>query len=474
MERRVKVLYHRARLIGESPSGKASVFGADIRWFESILPSHAARLRGRSSCNGYLSPMPLLLGILIPVALLLAYVVWVKSRRRPLRYVTDRSVDAMDLARSFAALTWGHLIDGNSVEIIQNSAFFGSLLEDIASATDSVHLETFLWRDGAVSDRVSAALAVAAERGIEVRVLVDQRGAKQTSPAVWARLRNAGCNFRVYHRARFREFAWYNHRDHRKIAVIDGRIGYTFGHGIADMWGGSPEEPAGWRDTAARFQGPVVNALQSGFFENWTRTTAEAVATPRYFPRLERAGNIAVHVAFVSPRETPSAVQRLYYLAIASAREEIILQNPYFLPDRQALALFEDAVKRGVRVRIMLPTAATSDFAIVQHASHYYYGPLLRLGVEVFEYEKCGLHQKVMIIDGAWFTIGSTNFDPRSFRINDEITVGVHDRSIAQDLRRCFELDAQSAHLWTLAEWNGRDFAHRVKDRASSLVKRQL
>jgi cardiolipin synthase len=418
--------------------------------------------------------MRLFLGVLIPVALLLAYIVWVKSRRRPLRYIVDRTGDASDLARALAALTWGHLIDGNTVEIIQNSTFFDSLLQDIASATDSVHLETFLWRDGAVSDRVTEGLVAAAERGIEVRVLVDQRGAKQTSPSVWARLKAAGCNFRVYHRARFSEFAWYNHRDHRKIAVIDGRVGYTFGHGIADMWGGAPDAPAGWRDTAARFEGPVVNALQSGFFENWTRTTGEAVASTRYFPDLRPAGKIPVHVAFVAPRETPSAVQRLYYFAIASAREEIVLQNPYFLPDRQALALFASAVRRGVRVRIMLPTAATSDFAIVQHASHHFYGPLLRLGVEVYEYEKSGLHQKIMVIDRSWCTIGSTNFDPRSFRINDEVTVAIHDAGVANQLRRCFDVDAESAHVWTLDEWHARDFMHRVKDRCSALVKRQL
>ena len=353
-----------------------------------------------------MSPMRFVLGALIPVALLLAYVVWVKSRRRPLRYIVDRKEDARSLASAFAALTWGHVVQGNAVRIIQDSSFFVALLDDVARATETVHLETFLWRDGAVSDRVTDALTAAAQRGIEVRVLVDQRGAKQTSPAVSARLRSAGCDFRVYHRARFREFAWYNHRDHRKIAVIDGRIGYTFGHGVADMWGGTPEHPSGWRDTAARFEGPIVNVLQSGFFENWTRTTGEALAGSRYFPQIPCAGKTPVHVAFVSPRETPSAVQRLYYLAIASAREEIVIQNPYFLPDRQALALFEAAVKRGVRVRIMLPTAATSDFAIVQHASHHYYGPLLRLGVEVFEYQKSGLHQKIMIIDGSWCTIG--------------------------------------------------------------------
>ena len=418
--------------------------------------------------------MRVLLGILIPVALLLAYVVWVKSRRRPLRYIVDRTDDAAALAPAIAALTWGSLVDGNAVSIIQNSTFFDSLLEDVANATDSVHLETFLWRDGAVSDRVSEALAAAAQRGIKVRVLVDQRGAKQTSPLVWARIRAAGVNFRVFHRMRFREFAWYNHRDHRKIAVIDGRIGYTFGHGIADMWGGSREQPHGWRDTAARFEGPVVNALQSGFFENWTRTTGEALAAARYFPRLPRAGNVPVHVAFVSPRETPSAVQRLYYLAIASAREEIVIQNPYFLPDRHALGLFEAAVRRGVRVKIMLPTAATSDFAIVQHASHYYYGALLRLGIEVMEYEKSGLHQKIMIIDRTWSTVGSTNFDPRSFRINDEVTVAIYDRAVAANLRSCFEEDAQSTHRWTLAQWQARSASHQVRDRFAAVLKRQL
>ena len=409
---------------------------------------------------------------LIPVVLLLAYVVWVKSRRRPLRYIVDHSADAATLAPAIAALTWGQLTPGNAVNIIQNHGFFDSVLEDIAHATESVHLETFLWRDGAVSDRFEEALTAAAQRGVEVRVLVDQRGAKQASPAIWARLRHAGCDFRVYHRMRFQEFAWYNHRDHRKIAVIDGRVAYTFGHGIADMWGISAEKP-GWRDTAVRLQGPVVNALQSGFFENWTRTTGEALAGARYFPQLERAGNVPVHVAFVSPRETPSAVQRLYYLAIASAREEIVVQNPYFLPDRQALALFEAAVKRGVRVRIMLPTAASNDFSIIQHASHYFYGPLLRLGIEVSEYTK-GMHQKVMIIDRSWCTVGSTNFDPRSFRINDEITVAIHDKRVAEDLLRCFEEDAQWTQRWTLEQWNGRSVGHQMRDRLSALVKRQL
>ena len=414
-----------------------------------------------------------LLALLAPITLLLAYVVWGKSRRKRVRFNVPQT-DLTSLVRSFAAFTWGHVSEGNRVDIVQNSGFFDALLHDVAAARHHVHLETFLWANSQISDRIEAAFTEAARRGIEVRVLVDQRGAKQTDPRVWRRMRDGGVDFRVYHRMRFGEFARYNHRDHRKIAVIDGRIGYTFGHGIADMWGGTPDEPTGWRDTGARFEGPVVNDLQAAFFDNWVKTRGEAIAGDAYFPRLATAGDTPLHVTYARPPETTSGVQRLYYLAIAAARREIVLQNPYFLPDRQALQLFADAVRRGVSISIMLPTSATSDFAIVQHASHYYYGALLAMGVRVYEHTRCGLHQKVMIVDREWSSLGSTNFDPRSFRLNEEITVGIHDRRVAEELYAAFENDIKGSELWTLEGWNARDLRHRVVDRLSALAKRQL
>ena len=300
-------------------------------------------------------------------------------------------------------------------------------------------------------------------------MLVDHRGAKTTSPAVWATLRESGVDFRVYHRARLREIGFYNNRDHRKIAVVDGRVGFVFGHGIGDMWGGKHD---GWRDTAARLEGPVVRELQAAFLENWTKVTRRAHAGPAYFPHLDTAGTIAMHVAWAAPTETLTAVQRLYYLAIAAARSEIILQNPYFIPDRHALRLYADAVRRGVRVRLMLPTSGTSDFPIVQHASHYYYGPLLEAGATIYEYTRAGLHQKVMIVDREWCTIGSTNFDPRSFRINDEISVAIYDRGVAEELVRAFEEDMRFAEEWTVSRWNARTCS--VRDWVSVLAKRQL
>ncbi|MCU1350061.1 MAG: cardiolipin synthetase [Acidobacteria bacterium] len=416
----------------------------------------------------------LIIVLLVPLAALLGYALWSRTRRSRVYFAIPPGSDLDSLMRPMAALTWGRLTEGNGVTIVQNNGFFDALLDDVAKAAHSIHLETFLWHDGATSERVTEALAARGRDGIEVRVLVDQRGAKQTSPEVAAQLRAAGCQFRVYHRMRFREFGWYNHRDHRKIAVIDGRIGYTFGHGIADMWGGTPEEPSGWRDTAARFEGPVVNELQTAFFDNWTKVTSEAIGDARYFPPLEPAGETPAHVAYLAPRETASAVQRLYYFAIAAAREEIILQNPYFLPDRQAMRLFAEARRRGVVVSIMLPTASTSDFAIVQHASHRFYGPLLAMGARVWEHTRSGLHQKVMIVDRQWCSIGSANFDPRSFRLNDEITVAMCDRAVAAELLRAFQEDLTGAEEWTLAAWNVRTWRHRMQDRLSALAKRQL
>jgi cardiolipin synthase len=425
-------------------------------------------------CNGTSCLWVSIIVLLALTAALLGYVVWGKSRRRHVDLVLPANAEISDLMPSFAALTWSRVIDGNRVEVIQNSAFFDALLRDVVEAKHHIHLETFLWRDGAVSDRVAEALSARAREGIEVRVVVDQRGAKQTDPVVWAAMERSGVDFRVYHRARFREFAMYNHRDHRKIAVVDGRVAYTFGHGIADMWGGSHEQPTGWRDTAARITGPAVGEMQAAFFDNWGRAAGSIPSGVRYFPPLERAGSTPLHIAFVAQRETTTAVQRLYYFAIAAARREIILQNPYFLPDSHALFLFRAARQRGVDVSIMLPTADTSDFAIVQHASHYFYGPLLEIGVRVFEYTRSGLHQKVMIVDGVWCSIGSTNFDPRSFRINDEITVAICDSDIAAELRRAFDEDVKGAEEWTLERWKSRTMRHRAKDFVSRLAKREL
>lgn len=414
----------------------------------------------------------------LAVAAVISFVLWSRGRKRNVHFEVPPGLDAAARMRAIAALTWGRVLEGNAVRLVQDAGFFAEVIADIGRAAHHVHLETFLWMDGDVSDRVVTALSDAARRGVEVRVLVDQRGGKTTSHEVWRKLREAGVDFRVYHRARLGELGWYNNRDHRKIVVIDGRIGYTFGHGVADMWGppkrARNQNIGGWRDTAARLEGPVVGELQTAFFENWVKVNRRAVLHAAYFPALDAAGTIPMHVAWAAPPESASAVQRLYYLAIASAQHELILQNPYFIPTRHAVQLFAEAAARGVKVSLMLPTSGTSDFPIVQHASHYYYGPLLRAGATIYEYVRSGIHQKVLVVDRQWCTIGSTNFDPRSFRINDEITVAIHDAAVAEELAAAFEADISGAEIWTLQRWNERSWGHRLRDRASVLVKRQL
>ena len=404
---------------------------------------------------------------------LLAYFVWGKSRRGSVEVVLPRDGTIESLFPSMAALTWGRVIEGNRAQVLQDRAFFNSLLDDVKVAQHHIHIETFLWRDGMVSERFAQALAAKARDGVAVRLLVDQRGAAQTNSKVWDLIREAGGEVRVFHRARFHEFAWYNHRDHRKIAVFDGTSAYTFGHGIADMWGGSREHPVGWRDTAVKLEGPIVAEMQAAFFDNWVRTAGVAPAGNGYFPKLEPAGHTPMHVAYISPKETISAVQRLYYLAIAAARREIILQNPYFLPDRYAVRLFAEAAKRGVAITLLMPIAAESDFSIVQHASHYHYGRLLEHGIKVFEYTR-GMHQKVMIVDDVWCSIGSANFDPRSFRINDEITVSICDAEIAAELKRTFYEDLQYTEEWTLERWQRRSLVHTAWDRFAAIWKREM
>ena len=404
---------------------------------------------------------------------LLAYVVWGKSRRRPVVIQLPPDGDIESLFPSMAALTWGRVVEGNRVTVVQDSSFFNALLDEIIGAQHQVHIETFLWHDGMVSERIASALAVKPGEGVAVRLLVDQRGAIETDPRLWATLRDAGCDARVFHRARFGEFAFYNHRDHRKIVVIDGRVAYTFGHGIADMWGGTRENPVGWRDTAIKIEGPAVAEMQTAFFDNWTRSAGIVPAGEHYFPLLERAGRTPLHVAYLAPRETVSAVQRLYFFAIAAAKRELILQNPYFLPNRQALRLFADAAKRGVSITLMTPTAAESDFSIVQHASHFHYGPLLEHGIRVFEYTR-GMHQKVIMVDGVWCAIGSANFDPRSFKLNDEIMVSMCDANIVAQLRETFDHDLQYTEEWTLQRWNARTAKHKVWDRFAASLKREL
>jgi cardiolipin synthase len=408
------------------------------------------------------------------VIVLLLVVIWsIKRHREPrLRILSDAPL--AELLPSLAGLTHATIVEGNSVELLENGAFFDALLREMDAASRSLHFETYLWEEGVLSRRVTAALAARARAGVEVRVLVDASGGNRMGEAAPRELRAAGCRLQLYHPRRLRNLGLQNERDHRKLAIIDGRVAFLGGHCVKDNWLGDAQDPEHFRDISARLRGPAVQALQSTFSENWVEESGELFTGDGVFPALEKQGETAVHIARVKPMGSASAVKILYHLILCMARERLYIQNFYFLPAPAAIRALGRAVARGVDVRVMVPAAKASDMPLVQHAAHHSFGELLASGVRLFEYQPTLLHQKVMTADGIWCAIGSSNFDDRSLEINDEITAGFRDAALARrmegifhrDMRECVELDA--------ARWRRRSLGHRLRDGASHLLKYQL
>ena len=411
----------------------------------------------------------------VPVIGGLLLLLWTTNRRRikpTFELSGDGSIDVM--VPSLIGLTEGAIDPGNRVEILQNGRYFDRLLDDIAAARVSIHIESYIWWKGDICVRLADALAARARDGVEVRLLLDYSGSSRMDKELMRTMKEAGCKVHQFHPLRVSNIGVMNNRTHRKIAVFDGRVAYVGGHGIAEEWTGNAEDREHWRDTFVRMEGPVANTVQGCFCENWIEETGEVPAGERYYPKLEKCGDSDAHVAYTSPHGSISSVQMLYYLAISSAHDELLIQNPYFLPHDDAIDALVAAVKRGVDVKVMLPAASVIDSPLVQHASHHHFGDLLERGVRIFEYQKTLLHQKVIIVDGVWSCVGSTNFDDRSFQRNDEITVGFTDRAIAQQLREAFFDDMKHAREVHFEEWKSRPWHHKLIDAAAFTFRMEL
>jgi cardiolipin synthase len=404
---------------------------------------------------------------ILAVVLVLVLLLWSVQRGRKV-HLTIRDIDSLrEALPSIVGATHGTLVEGNRVEVLQNGdGFFPRLLADIEAADETVHLETYVWWQGEICRQFAEALARKARAGVEVRVLLDASGSSRMDKDLAEQMREAGVRLRKHRPFRLSNLGRVNSRDHRKIAVIDGRIGYVFGHGIADEWLGDAQDEKHWRDTGARVEGRIVAGLQSAFTENWVEETGEVIAGAKFFPRPEEAGTVQAHLAYHFNHGSVSAVDLLYRLAFASAQRELWIQNPYLAPDKEIVALLGRAAQRGVDVRIMLPGEVT-DAQIVRHAGHRHYHALLTHGVKIYEYQPTLNHQKVMIVDGVWSHIGSTNLDNRSFESNDEISLGVMDAGIAAELRAAFVKDLESCQRVELEAWEARGAAHKLRDWAS-------
>ncbi|MDP3310625.1 MAG: phospholipase D-like domain-containing protein, partial [Polaromonas sp.] len=370
---------------------------------------------------------------------LLGLVIWsIKRHRNPkLKIECGASIDT--LMPSLAGLSLSSVTSGNSVELLENGAYFDVLIERIGAARQTVHFETFLWKEGRLGQRLANALSERARAGIQVRVLLDATGSKEIGKGERKQMEEAGCKVVMFHERSIYNIGVMNERDHRKLAVIDGKEAFVGGHCVVDQWLGNAEDGKHYADLSVRLHGPIVHSVQAAFSENWGGRTGELFVGDDVFPELASAGEVAIHAAYTKPEGSASAVKILHHTVICLAKKRIWIQNPYFIPEPEAIDAFGEAVQRGVDVRVMMPSTSGSDNPMVQHAGHRNFEKLLKCGVRLFEYPHTLLHQKVMTIDGVWSAIGSSNFDDRSFDTNDEITLSIKDPTLAGQLDAVFE-----------------------------------
>ncbi|AEG92786.1 phospholipase D-like domain-containing protein [Ramlibacter tataouinensis] len=405
---------------------------------------------------------------------LLAIALWSVRRHRNPALSIECDAPIAELMPSLAGLTLGTAMPGNRVQLLENGRFYDVLIERIDAARHTVHFETYLWEHGRLAQRLAAALAERARAGLKVRLLLDAQGGKKIGPDVTRQLRQAGCRLVFFHKWSLRNLGVLNDRDHRKLCVIDGREAFVGGHCIKDHWLGDAEDGEHYADLSVHLHGPVVHSVQAAFSENWAGITGELFVGDDVFPHLEPAGDAVIHAAFLKPERSAPAVKILHHTALCLARERIWIQNPYFIPEPEAIDAMGEAVRRGVDVRVLMPSASGSDNPIVQHAGHRNFEKLLRCGVRLFEYPHTLLHQKVMTIDGRWSAIGSSNFDDRSFETNDEITLGVLDPALARRLDAVFERYARRADEVDLERWRRRPRWRKARDQLVYLINEVL
>ena len=408
------------------------------------------------------------------LSVLLAVLLWSSRSQRYTRLRPEPLDPHHKLLPAVQGLTQSWLVPGNSFQLLENGdEFYPALLEDIDAAEESIHIEVYAWWDGDICNRVAEALSRQARRGVEVRLLLDALGSWLMDDELARDMRRAGCKIAWYHDFRLRSLGRLNKRDHRKLAIFDGRTGYVFGHGLSKFWEGCGDRAECWRDLAARVQGPVVPRLQAVFMQNWMEETAELLADGRYFPEIPPAGDIDLHVVSSSPRGGVSSSSLLYRLMISSAERELTIQNPYFAPGYEVVEMLCEASQRGVRVRLLLP-GPVSDSRIVQFAGQHLYSRMLAAGVEIWRFQPTLNHQKVVVVDGAWCYLGSANFDERSFDINAEVGLSIVDARVAGQLQQIFEKDLERSERLDPERWRRRSLAMRLLERATFLVHDQL
>lgn len=365
-------------------------------------------------------------------------------------------------------------VGGNALKLLNNGdRFYPAMLEAIEAAEKSITIEAYIYWAGDIGLTFAKALAAAAQRGIRVKILLDAVGSSTIGNDILGILKKGGCHLAWYNALRLTTLRRINNRTHRKSLIIDGAVGFTGGAGIADHWTGDAHDDKHWRDLQIRIDGPAVRPLQTGFAQNWLEATGELVTGPDFYPELHAAGDLHLQTIMSSPETGASTVRVMYCLAMSAARTSIDIANPYFVPDHVSIDLFRDAVKRGVRVRVMV-AGVSNDTWITRLNSMRLYGALLDAGVELYEYNRTMMHHKIMIVDGFWSTVGTANFDNRSFSHNEESNVCLCDPDFARELSETYEQDAQVCERVTKEAWQKRSVLRKGAEALASFFQDQV
>ncbi|MDO8387621.1 MAG: phospholipase D-like domain-containing protein [Polaromonas sp.] len=376
--------------------------------------------------------------------------------------------------RAMGSLLGPGIAGGNKVtELLNGDQIFPSMLEAIRGARRSITFETYIYWSGDIGKQFADALTERARAGVQVHVLLDWVGSQKIDESFLQGMEAAGVQVRKFHQPHWYNLARMNNRTHRKLLVVDGKVGFTGGVGIAPTWTGNGQDAEHWRDSHFRAEGPVVAQIQSTFLDNWLKVTGQVKHGEDYFPEIATAGTSGAQMFSSSPSGGSESMQLMYHMAITAAERSIDLSMAYFVPDELSSKILLDALKRGVKLRLIAPGKIT-DTETVRAASRGTWGPLLEAGAEIYEYQPTMYHCKVMIIDNLMVSVGSTNFDNRSFRLNDEANLNIYDPVFAERQTRVFEQDLTRARRISLQEWQDRPLKEKLKERLALLLDSQL
>ena len=406
------------------------------------------------------------------IVLLMNFITAEKKIERKLQ--PHYAIKEAQFSRSMSALLGPPFVGANNVTVLNNgNEIFPSMLDAIKNARESITFETFIYWDDSIGDEFARALAERALAGVKVHILLDWLGSVKMDEKKIDKMLKAGVQIQRYHKPHWSHLTRLNNRTHRKLLIVDGQLGFTGGVGIADQWRGNARNPNEWRDSHFKVTGPVVGQMQAVFMDNWIKAQGQVLHSKLYFPEIKSSGNMSAQMFSSSASGGSDSMQLMYLMAITAAKHSIELSSAYFVPDQMSSEALIAAAKRGVKIRIITP-GKHIDTELVRKASRGSWGDLLKAKIEIAEYSPTMYHCKIFIVDSFLVSVGSTNFDNRSFRLNDEANLNVLDKDFAIEQLTIFNDDWSKSKLISFNDWKNRPIYEKILEELALIFKSQL